>query len=112
MKTKTPSLERKKPIRIIYFILIVILVSSTLFYGRNSFLRVFLRHREVAQLEQKVNMLKAENEKLKRENSELKTNPEVIEKIAREQLGYQKDDEKVYRFIPPPPVEKKSKHKE
>jgi len=112
MKKKTPNLERKRPIQIIYFILIVILVSSTLFYGRNSFLKVFLRHREVAKLEQKVNFLKAENDRLKRENHALKTNPEVIEKIAREQLGYQKNSEKVYRFIPPPPVDKKAKHKE
>jgi len=42
----------------------------------------------------------------------VKTNPEVIEKIAREQLGYQKSGEKVYRFIPPTTEEKDTKKKE
>jgi cell division protein FtsL len=112
MKNKTNPLENKKPIRIIYLILVVVLLSATLFFGRNSFLKVILNKREVASLEQKVNILKAENEKLRKENHELKTNPEVIEKIAREQLGYQKSNEKVYRFIPPPPEEKNTKRKE
>ncbi len=112
MKKKLDPLERKRPIRIIYLVLIVLFLSSTLFFGRNSFLRVIMRNREVAKLEQKVNILKEENVKLRKENNELKTNPEVIEKIAREQLGYQKNNEKVYRFIPPPPEEKKANKKE
>ena len=37
---------------------------------------------------------------LRKENQDLKTDPAVIEKIAREQFGYQKSDEKVFRFLP------------
>ena len=112
MKKKSNPLEKKRPVRIIYLILIVFLLLTTMFWGRNSFLKVYLKHREVAKLEQSVKVLKAENDRLRKENQQLKSNPEVIEKIAREQFGYQKDDEKVYRFIPPPPEEKKTKHKE
>jgi len=109
MKRKTNPFERKKPVRIIYWAVIVLILSVTLFFGRNSFLKATLKKHEVALLEAKVNILKAENEKLRKENHELKTNPDVIEKIAREQLGYQKNNEKVYRFIPPPPAEPKTK---
>ncbi len=112
MKIKTTSLDQKRPIRFIYWLIIFIFISITLFFGRNSFLKVILFKSETAKLEEKVNMLRAENEKLKQENHELKTNPEVIEKIAREQLGYQQNDEKVYRFIPPQNEEKTSKQKE
>lgn len=112
MKKKTNLLEQKKPVRILFLVLIVAILASTVFFGRNSFLKVFMNKREVAKLEQKVQILKTENDRLRKENHELKTNPEVIEKIAREQLGYQKNNEKVYRFIPPPPEEKSPKQKE
>jgi cell division protein FtsL len=112
LKVKTNPLEKKRPVRVIYWIIIVIFVSLTLFFGRNSVVQVMIKKQEVAKLEQKVNLLKAENDKLRKENHELQTNPELIEKIAREQLGYQKTGEKVYRFIPPPPPDPKSKQKD
>ncbi|MFO7659488.1 MAG: septum formation initiator family protein [Candidatus Cloacimonadaceae bacterium] len=99
MKVKTNPLERKKPMRIIAWTVVVIFVALTLFVGRNSFLKVIINKVEVSKLEKKVNLLNAENDRLRKENHELKTNPEVIEKIAREKLGYQKSDEKVFRFI-------------
>lgn len=99
MKVKTNPLERKKPMRIIAWTIVIFFLALTLFVGRNSFLKVIINKMEVAKLEQKVNLLKAENDRLLKENHELKTNPEVIEKIAREKLGYQKSDEKVFRFI-------------
>jgi len=102
MKIKTNTLERKKPVRIISWIIIIVFLSLTLFFGRNSFLKVFIKKTDVSKQEQTVNKLKAENDSLRKEIHELKTNPEVIEKIAREKLGYQKSDEKVFRFISTP----------
>lgn len=101
MKVKTNKLERLKPIRILYLLLIILMLGSLFFYGHNSFLKLAKQKAEVARLEKKVNLLKAQNDSLRKENTELKTNPEVIEKIAREKLGYQKPGEKVIRFIPP-----------
>lgn len=100
---------RKKPMRYLFWFLLIIMIASAFIWGRNSFLKVLLSYREVAKLEQKVNTLKSENERLTKENNELKTNPEVIEKIAREELGYQKSGEKVYRFIPSQVDEKNGK---
>jgi cell division protein FtsB len=102
MKVKTNPLERKRPIRIIYWALIILFLSLTLFWGHNSFVRMAKKKIEVARLQEKVDLLRAENDSLRHENHELKTNPQVIEKIAREQLGYQKDGEKVFRFLPDP----------
>lgn len=112
MKVKTNTLERKKPVRIIAWAFIILFVLLIVFLGRNSFLKAISKKMEVAKLEQKVNLLKAENEQLRKENHELKTNPEVIEKLAREKLGYQKGDEKVYRFISSPEAENNTKTKD
>lgn len=108
MKVKPTNLERKKPIRMFYWALIVLFVSLTLFLGRNTILQVGLKKMETAKLQAQVDLLKAKNDSLRKENHELKTNPALIEKIARENLGYQKTDEKVYRFLAPPKEDKTS----
>jgi cell division protein FtsL len=112
MKVKTNPLEKKKPIRIIYWALIIFFLLLTLFLGRNSFYQVMMKKMELTKLQKTVNQLKAENDSLRKENHELKTNPEVIEKIAREQLGYQKSGEKVIRFLPASPADDEAKKKE
>jgi cell division protein FtsB len=99
MKTKPPVLQRKKPVKIISWAIIIVVVLFMFFLGRNSFLKVILKHNEAAKLQKKVELLQIENEKLRKENEELKTNPDTIEKVAREKLGYQKSDEKVFRFL-------------
>jgi len=111
MKVKTTKLERKKPIRIIYWILIIFFLGAAVFFGRNSFVQMALKKREVAKLQAKVEQLRTENDSLRKQNHELRTNPAVIEKNARERLGYQKSGETVYRFIPPPPSETDKKQK-
>ena len=44
-----------------------------------------------------VEAVSKENERLRKENEDLKTNPKVWEKKARE-LGMQKEDEEIYIF--------------
>lgn len=112
MKQKTDPMVKKKPMRYLFWLILVIIIASTVIFGHNSFLKIFLSYREVAKLEEKVNTLKAENDRLTKENHELKTNPDVIEKIAREELGYQKSGEKVYRFIPSQVDDKNGKKKD
>jgi cell division protein FtsB len=92
-------MDRKKPVKIISWAFIGIILLVMLFLGRNSFLKVFLSHRDSAALQKKVELLKTENEKLRKENEYIKTNPDTVEKIAREKLGYQKSGEKVFRFL-------------
>lgn len=109
MKIKTNPLERRKPIRIIYWAVTILLLSLTLFFGRNSFIKMAQKKIEIANLQEKVDLLRTQNDSLRKENNELKTNPQVIEKIAREQLGYQKDGEKVFRFLHETPTSQEKK---
>jgi cell division protein FtsB len=111
MKAKPTVMDRKKPVKIISWGIIILILLMVLFLGRNSFLKVILKYKEAANLQKKVELLQVENEKLRAENHELKTNPDVIEKIARERLGYQKEGEKVYRFLKPED-ESKTKQKD
>jgi cell division protein FtsB len=99
MKAKPTNMDRKKPVKIVSWIIIGIVFIFMLILGRNSFIKVVLAQREAVTLQKKVELLKTENEKLRQENQNIKTNPDTVEKIAREKLGYQKSDEKVFRFL-------------
>jgi cell division protein FtsB len=112
MKRKTNPLERKKLFKIVYWTVLILFVTSTLIFGRYSLLKVYKAEREINRLQEKVDTLMIKNERLQNENQELKTNPLTVEKIAREQLGYQKTGEKVYRFLPPATEDKKKVQKE
>ena len=112
MKRKTNPLERKKLFRIIYWTVLGLFLFSALFVSQNSFYKVYKAKNEINRLQEKVDTLMIKNERLQRENQELRTNPMAVEKIAREQLGYQKSGEKVYRFLPPAVEEKKKVKKE
>ncbi|MBM4399747.1 MAG: septum formation initiator family protein [Candidatus Cloacimonetes bacterium] len=109
MKKKLNPLEQKKPVRIIFWLILVFFVTLVLIWDRTSILKVLLNYRDVTKLEKKIEVLQKENQKLQEEINEIKTNPEVSEKIAREKLGYQKSDEKVYRFITPEEEQKQKK---
>ncbi len=98
MKVKTTALERKKPFRIIFWGLILLIVVWLLFLDNNSFLKLYLKNRDNAGMEDKVKALQTQNDSLIKEIRLLKTDVRLIEKIAREKLGYQKPDETVYRF--------------
>jgi cell division protein FtsB len=99
MKAKPTNMDRKKPVKIISWSIIGFVLVIMLLLGRNSFLKVILAHRDAAVLQKKVELLKTENSKLRTENEYIKTNPDTVEKIARDKLGYQKSGEKVFRFL-------------
>lgn len=54
---------------------------------------------EKEELETKIEQLKQETAILDEKIAELKANPDLLEKIAREQYGMRKNGEKVYRII-------------
>lgn len=56
-------------------------------------------NREKEALKAKIEVLKLETELLDLKIKELKENPDLLEKIAREQYGMRKKGEKVYRVI-------------
>ena len=93
------------------FILVLVLASVALIvhniFGQNGYLALRQRQKELMELQQKILQLKQENELLDKENRELKTNPDAIERRAREQMHLIKPGERVYilpdKTSPTPP---------
>ncbi|TNE69786.1 septum formation initiator family protein [bacterium] len=54
---------------------------------------------EKSELQDKIEQLKQETAILDEKIADLKANPDLLEKIAREQYGMRKNGEKVYRII-------------
>jgi cell division protein FtsB len=81
------------------FLLVVLLF----FVGEKSVFKVSKLYQEQADLKNQVAELKAKNQKMQQQIEDLKYDPLAIERIAREELGLVRQDEKVYRFLPPEP---------
>ncbi len=69
--------------------------------GEKSLLKVLALYREQRHLVVQTEELKNENQKLRQQIDDLKHAPRAIERIAREELGMVREDEIVYRFVPP-----------
>lgn len=48
----------------------------------------------------KIEQLEAKNAKMETERERLKTDPEYLEKVAREKMGLIRENEKVYKVVP------------
>ena len=69
-------------------------------FGGQSLARVWQMKREVKNLEQEIVDLRADTAKLSSEVTQLRSDPESIEKAARERLGFVKPDERVLKLPP------------
>jgi cell division protein FtsB len=74
----------------------VLLVAAL--FGDNGVLHLRRLRTELQDLHREVQGLEAENARLGRAIADLRDNPEVIERIAREQLGLVRPGERVLRF--------------
>lgn len=73
------------------FLFLVFLIASL--FGERGLIEVFQTQKSKNTLVQEKMRLLAEKRKLEREVEELKTNPEAVEKKAREKLWLMKPDE-------------------
>ena len=76
---------------------LVVLLGAAVF-GDNGILHLRRLRSEVEALHRDVQALEAENERLSRAITELHTDPTVMERIAREELGLVRPGERVLRF--------------
>ena len=83
---------KKKALGIAAFLIAAASVLNA-FFGENGVLGLVRAQRDLAALEQEVATLEADNDRLAREIQALRTDPLVIERIAREVLGMAKPDE-------------------
>lgn len=81
-----------------------LLVSALaiLCYGGQSLTRVWQMKREVEGLEREIAGLRAETTELQDVVSRLRSDPDSIEKVARETLGLVKPGERVLKLPPSP----------
>lgn len=69
-------------------------------YGGQSLARVWQMKHEVESLEREVGTLRAETGRLSELVSRLRTDPDYIERVAREDLGLVKPGERVLKLPP------------
>jgi len=74
----------------------------TLTYGGQSLARVWQMKREVEGLEREIVTLRAETGRLTALVTRLRTDPDFIEQVAREDLGLVKPGERVLKLPPSP----------
>jgi cell division protein FtsB len=74
----------------------------TLGYGGQSLARVWHMKSEVESLEREISTLRAETGRLTALVTRLRSDPELIEQVAREDLGLVKPGERVLKLPPSP----------
>jgi cell division protein FtsB len=76
-----------------------VLILYITIFDSSSFLHVIKAKIQNRKLNSEVVKIQTQNRALMEKNRNLKNNPAEIEKTAREKVGMQKPDEKVYRFF-------------
>jgi cell division protein FtsB len=82
-----------------YVLTLTALAVWLLFFDRNDVFTQYYRHQEVKKLETEANYFKSEIAKNKKEESELKSDPKLLEKFAREHYLMKKDGEDIYVLV-------------
>jgi len=71
-------------------------------YGRSGLARLFELRRGTAELHRRNEAARAENARLRAQAAALRSDPRVLEGVARDELGLVKKGEIVYQFPPEP----------
>ncbi|MDR0892105.1 MAG: septum formation initiator family protein [Mediterranea sp.] len=81
-----------------YVITLVVFGIIVVFLDDNSLMRRVGYEREISTLKEEIGKYRADYEESTRRLNELKTNPDAIEKVAREKYLMKKPDEDIYVF--------------
>ncbi len=90
---KGSSLRRKLVLAAVAFFFLILLISSL--FGKKGLIEIYRVRKNYEALLQEVQTLEARKIELQKEIEELQTNPQAVEKEAREKLWLLKPDEKV-----------------
>jgi cell division protein FtsB len=88
--------------------LLACLLAVHVVAGPNGLFPYQQKRAEYRKLEKEVQQLQVENERLAKQIESLKSDPQAVEKEAREQLRYARPGEVVYTLPNPPPAQKGS----
>lgn len=76
-------------------------------FGANGFLVFHQKRQELQKLDQEIQLLQLENARSEQQIKSLQSDPQAIEKEAREHLHYAKDGEVIYKLPTPTPANQK-----
>ncbi|MDR3674255.1 MAG: septum formation initiator family protein [Acidobacteriota bacterium] len=97
-------------------ILVLLLLSIALIvhniFGQNGYLALRRQRKELQTIQQQLLQLKQENDQLDKENRDLKSNPDAIERKAREDMHLVKPGEKIYTLPEKAPANPPAPRKE
>lgn len=82
-----------------YFLIAIAFVIWMIFFDKNDLLSQYQYHQEVSKLEQERDFYKLQNVKVARDLDELTSNPQKLEKFAREKYLMRKDNEDVFVIV-------------
>ena len=99
------SFLRRRGSVVLGFVLFALLVHDI--FGDRGFLAMRRAQKEVEQLQQEIQQLNEENARLAEQVKALKTDPRIIERIAREEMGLAKPGELIFKLPPKPPEQDK-----
>ena len=84
-----------------YFLVSLAFVVWMIFFDKNDLFSQYQYHQEVNKLKQERDFYQKETEKVAKDLKELTSNPQQLEKFAREKYLMKKDNEDVFVIIPP-----------
>ncbi len=99
--TRQEREQRRKRIRVLLQLAGLLVGSYLLFsflFGNLGLLRYYKMHQLYHQTQQEVDALERENARLRQEVGNLKSDPQTIERMARERLGMAREGEIVFQF--------------
>lgn len=111
---KRPHKEPERPViaflrqhaRLLLGLLVLAIFVHDLF-GEHGFLAMRRAQKEAQLLQQEIQQLNEDNARLAAEVQALKTDPKLIERIAREEMGLARPGERIFKLPPKPPADKK-----
>jgi cell division protein FtsB len=96
-KQRELAVKRRKKVLLAAGLSLLFYLVLSFFFGEKGFFRYMKLHRQKAALTAEISALKSSNEELRKEVDSLKTDPDSIEQLAREQ-GLAKDGEIIYQY--------------
>ena len=100
-RNQAPSFLRRHTRTILALFVLALLVQDI--FGAHGFLAMRRTQKEIARLRQEIQQVNADNRELAGQIKGLKSDPRVIERIAREEMGLARPGEFIFKLPPPPP---------
>jgi cell division protein FtsB len=99
--TPTLSFLRRNAPTILILLLLTLLVHDV--FGAHGFLAMRRTRKEIDRLRQEIRQVNEENRALAEQVKALKSDPRIIERIAREEMGLARPGELIFKLPAPAP---------